>query len=322
MTLLVKKLPAKEQQRDIHFVQSMAVHYNQQDEHARLLEQRQGQDYEAGRQQGNENDGGPQGQPEYASDDEHRVPDPPADIDELRRRIQRLEELLARKRPKWCICSIIISLFAVAIALAGCGWTAAEYFTPTNEQRNNSAAYYNLSSSEETKHATYEMIGSENCGRNATFIYTGMTVGFKTGTGTNFQCMPTEHVKYYEPTLSNYTISMEKVISGKIVKYKTFRKNKNDLVAACALCRIDGRETIETLPATHMCADSWTKQYEGYLMTGGICVHVNMVGEKNRNSSIDYLTLHHEVLREMGIPPLLYSPYKNDLVLSCVVCSR
>ncbi len=73
----------------------MAVHYNQQDEHARLLEQRQGQDYEAGRQQGNENDGGPQGQPEYGSDDEHRVPDPPylaADLAELRRRIQRLEQ--------------------------------------------------------------------------------------------------------------------------------------------------------------------------------------------------------------------------------------
>ena len=305
----------------------MAVHYNQQDEHARLLEQRQGQDYEAGRQQGNENDGGPQGQPEYGSDDEHRVPDPPdlaADLDELRQRIQRLEELLARKRPKWCIYSIIISLFAVAIALAGCGWTAAEYFTPTNEQRNNSTVYYNLSSSEEMKHATYEMIGSENCGHNAT-IYTGITVGFKTDigtndTGTNFQCMPTEHVKYYEPTLSNYTISMEKVISGKIVKYKTFRKNKNDLVAACALCRIDGRETIETLPATHICADSWTKQYEGYLMTGGICVHVNMVGETD--SSIDYLTLHHEVLREMGNPPPLHSSYKNYLVLSCVVCSK
>ncbi len=248
-------------------------------------------------------------------------PLPVADLAELLQRIDRLE-LQARRRKKLCICSIIVSIFAVALALTGGGLTAAAYFTPTNELRNSSTENYDLSnssssSSEDTKHATYVVIGSEGC-NNADVVYDGITVGFKSDTGTNFQCMPTNinHVHYYEH-ISNHTNSTEPLINGSIVRYKTFRENNNK-PAGCALCRIDGRDTIETLPATNRCPESWTKQYEGYLMTGGICVHVEMVVGKV-DSTNEHLTLHHEVLPEMGIDPPIY---KEDFVLSCVVCSK
>ncbi len=250
-------------------------------------------------------------------------PLPVADLAELLQRIDRLE-LQARRRKKLCICSIIVSIFAVALALTGGGFTAAAYFTPTNELRNSSTENYDLSnssssSSEDTKHATYVVIGSEGC-NNADVVYDGITVGFKfkSDTGTNFQCMPTSktHVHYYE-YISNHTKSTEPLIYGSIVRYKTFRENNNK-PAGCALCRIDGHTTIETLPATNRCAESWTKQYEGFLITGGICVHFEMVVGKVYLTN-KHLPLHHEVLPEMGNDPPIY---KEDFVLSCVVCSK
>ena len=300
----------------------MAARYNRKDEKASLLKEGGGQNYEVGGQQDNENSGEfrvegneRSGKQEYCDQQN----DPPAIAADLPQRINTLE-VQARRCKKLCICSIIVSIFAVALALTGGGLTAAAYFTPTNELRNSSTENYNLSnssSSEETKHATYVVIGSEGC-NNADVVYDGITVGFKSDTGTNFQCMPTSktHVHYYE-YISNHTKSTEPLIYGSIVRYKTFRENNNK-PAGCALCRIDGRDTIETLPATNRCAESWTKQYEGYLMTGGICVHFEMVVGKV-DSTNEHLTLHHEVLPEMGNDPPIY---KEDFVLSCVVCSK
>ncbi len=234
-------------------------------------------------------------------------------IEQLERQLRVHEQnLLARKYTNVYTCvSITVGLFVLAIAGIGAG--------------TGLTAYYNLSSSEQMKHATYVVIGSKYCGINASHIYTGMTVGFKTDTGTNFQCMPTDekHVRYYGDLKSNYTNSteIEEVVYGRAVKYKTFRE-ENNLIASCALCRIDGREAIETLPATYVCGDSWTKQHEGYLMTGGICVHAEMEG-KMADSNLEYITLHHEVLSEGGgNSTLFHSVYKDDYVLSCVVCSK
>ncbi len=312
----------------------MDVHYN--GEEARLLPQNGGgQNYEAGEQQDNENGGVLQEQQRNENNDEiqeqqedgnvdqHRVDDPlPGIVTDLAKLLQRINtlEVQARRRKKLCICSIIVSIFAVALALTGGGLTAAAYITLTNELRNNSTENYNLSnssSSEETQHATYVVIGSEGCSNNADVVYDGITVGFKSDTGTNFQCMPTSktHVHYYE-YMSNHTNSTEPLIYGSIVRYKTFRENNNK-PAGCALCRIDGHTTIETLPATNRCAESWTKQYEGFLMTGGICVHLEMVVGKV-DSTNEHLPLHHEVLPEMG----KNSIYNKDFVLGCVVCSK
>ncbi len=98
---------------------------------------------------------------------------------------------------------------------------------------------------------------------------------FQSDTGSiNYQCMPTDdYVQYYKSD-SSYTDT--KVTLGGVVRYNTFHEGINNTAAICTLCRIDGRDTIQIQPATFNCLDGWTKEYEGYMMSGGLCVHTDM----------------------------------------------
>ena len=121
---------------------------------------------------------------------------------------------------------------------------------------------------------TYSRIGHDNCPNTpGTFlVYEGFTAGFTTSTGsTTFKCLPTgeEHISYYDDQDSKYTDHSE-VRFVNVTEYRTFVRGgtTNYFDAVCAVCLVNGRDTIQVLPATDTCMDSsWTKEYDGYFMT-------------------------------------------------------
>lgn len=182
--------------------------------------------------------------------------------------------------------------------------------------------YYKLSS-DLMKHATYIVFGARECKITElgnSIAYTGITVGFESTTGTvDYHCMPTNnlHIQYFK-NVSSYNDSFNtQVLSGSIVRYNTFRENRENGTVSCALCRIEGREAIEIRPAMYSCAEGWTKQYEGYLMTGGLCVHIEMENGQNMTQRQDDLYLHHKTISKE-----LLEKYNDNQVLSCAVCSK
>ncbi len=169
------------------------------------------------------------------------------------------------------------------------------------------------------RRTTYERIGNTDCPNipGTSTLYIGVTIGYKTSTGyTGFQCMPTyANIKYYPSNESTYN-STEQIYYGNITEYKTFTRS-NNLYAACAVCKVKGRGSTVVLPGTYECLDpSWTKEYDGYLMTGNTCVDKEMEGLPPTTDPKEEPTLRHEVVTaDINIY------YQNQQVLSCVVCS-
>ncbi len=168
------------------------------------------------------------------------------------------------------------------------------------------------------RHATYQVIGSYYCNTSVpgtSYVYTGVPIAFKFDTDfIHYRCMPAPYRARYSNE-SHYNSTP--VTYGNYVIYSTFRDNRNNEAAICALCRIDGRDTTVIQPATYDCPNGWTKEYEGYLMSGGLCVHTEMAtwGEVAPLPSHNDSYIHHEVIN------LYLTSYSGDKVLSCVVCS-
>ena len=95
----------------------------------------------------------------------------------------------------------------------------------------------------------------------------------------------------------------------------------------CAVCFVPTKSTTIMVPAKSTCPLTWTREYYGYLMSGHdgfyrssyTCLDIDPeavpgIG-RNTNSSF----LYHAVTDCNG---LTCPPYKNDCMLSCVVCTK
>ena len=172
------------------------------------------------------------------------------------------------------------------------------------------------------KHGIYDRIGNIGCQdiSGTTTLYTGNTVSYNTSTGyTGFKCMPVyaDEIKYYASNESTYNRT-ENIDYGKKTVYITFTAS-NYYSSACAVCMVEGRDSIVVLPGTYECLNSsWTKEYNGYLMTGNTCVDKKMIGAPLLPSdSANLPALRHEVATDD-----IDIYYENQKVLSCVVCSK
>ncbi|KAK3100389.1 hypothetical protein FSP39_019206 [Pinctada imbricata] len=96
----------------------------------------------------------------------------------------------------------------------------------------------------------------------------------------------------------------------------------------CAVCRTKGVSSTLMIPAKTKCSDSWTKEYSGYLMSGGarqivatqyICVDKDFEkvpeSSANKNGALLY-----PVEARCGSLPC--NPYVEGRELTCVVCSK
>lgn len=228
-------------------------------------------------------------------------------------RVEETEAQQGKRCTKLCLkwsCVAVVSLLALVVA--GVVGGLIVHYTITSQQTEQAIM----------QHVTYEVIGSMHCndkGPGTYSIYSGNTVGYQSNNGDiDFRCMPKSgNIHYDSSKNTDYTGSPHtKVIFGEVVRYNTFLKDKNNRTAACALCQIDGREVIEMLPATNNCSEGWTREYKGYLMTGGLCVSMEMDWLDHRSSNFFYI--YHEVLSDEDVS----TDYKHNLVLSCAVCSK
>ena len=180
--------------------------------------------------------------------------------------------------------------------------------------------------------STYDRIGNKQCPDvpGTSLVYYGFTAGFQTATGaTTFSCLPlpAEHIKYYDPAESEYTNSSE-VQFVNVTEYRTFLPNRNNCASYCALCKVEGRNTIQVLPATDTCIDStWTKEYNGYLMTDNFATTFTCVDKKmqpvtgtrepgDTAPKLRHISVPHHLGE--GLP----NEYQPNKVLCCVVCSK
>ena len=170
------------------------------------------------------------------------------------------------------------------------------------------------------KYTTYERIGNKDCPKSSgtSLIYSGITISYSFNNNTpssysGFRCMPTDakDIAYYT---ENFMYEQE--YSGAITEYITFT-DSNHHDAACAVCMIEGRGSIVVLPSTYVCKNSsWTKEYNGYLMTGNMCVDREMQAIDGSGDPTRAAFLRHEAISKKISPK-----YQDKNVLSCVVCS-
>ena len=182
--------------------------------------------------------------------------------------------------------------------------------------------------------ATYERIGHDECpgAPGTTLIYEGFTAGFSTMTGsTSFKCLPIqeEHISYFADTDAKYTNTSE-IRFVNATEYRTFKGGNsiNNHDAYCAVCHVSGRDTIQVIPATDQCTDnSWTKEYDGYLMTDNsattfTCVDKNMETIPNTGTPVDNAPVLRHIVVPSDLGKNINNEYDSTKVLSCVVCSK
>ena len=189
-----------------------------------------------------------------------------------------------------------------------------------------------IQTSDVSQISTYNRIGNKQCPDvpGTSLVYYGFTAGFQAATGaTTFSCLPlsVEHISYYDPAESQYTNSSQ-VQFVNVTEYRTFIPNRNNYASYCALCKVEGRNTIQVIPATDTCIDSsWTEEYNGYLMTDNLATTFTCVDKKmqpvtgtrepgDTAPKLRHIAVPHHLGE--GLP----NEYQPNKVLSCVVCSK
>ncbi len=185
-----------------------------------------------------------------------------------------------------------------------------------------SATAISQSNKTPVKYPIYERIGKKECPdiSGTSMIYSGVTISYSFYNNTptsyaGFRCMPLDK-EYINYNMDKFEYDQELVNGGNVTGYVTFTtSNHHD--AACAVCMVEGRGSIMVLPGTNKCLDSWTTEYNGYLMTGYTCVDTEMEGIGALKDPDRKANLRHEVISSM-----VSQYYQDHNVLSCVVCSK
>lgn len=107
-----------------------------------------------------------------------------------------------------------------------------------------------------------------------------------------------------------------------------FSSDSNGEDVPCALCRVTSASSAVMIPGKNSCYSGWKLEYYGYLAAGYhdhdvatsyVCVDVNpeyIVGGLDQK----YGKLFYGVLAKCG--SLKCPPYKQDVPITCVVCSK
>jgi hypothetical protein len=110
-------------------------------------------------------------------------------------------------------------------------------------------------------------------------------------------------------------------------EYKTYHDAQLDKDPVCAVCRSSPAATV-MIPGTNVCGAGWTKQYSGYLMAERhdhgssqfLCMDSAMESRPGTDATQDGQLFYFTTLTCCGSLPC--SPYQNDKVVTCVVCSK
>ncbi|XP_078692964.1 uncharacterized protein LOC144922790 [Branchiostoma floridae x Branchiostoma belcheri] len=153
-------------------------------------------------------------------------------------------------------------------------------------------------------HVVYVRWGREDCGENAKTIYSGAVGGglfSHSGGGSDYQCLPLEDVEWNNPVPGHqhgsymygaeYNVNSAEYFSTDNMRHIT---NPVNYDVPCSVCLVSSRSAHVMIPARLSCPRGWSKEYSGYLMSGGyndasnknfICV--DGVPELRQGSSAD-----------------------------------
>ena len=178
--------------------------------------------------------------------------------------------------------------------------------------------------------AVYTRWGSSSCPSKAgtELVYSGRAGGsfFRDqGGGSNYLCMPGDP-QYTLPVRNG--VDRYSTIYG--VEYEVPIVGTHDTNVPCAVCHVTTRETVLMIPAKTSCPSSWTREYEGYLMSQNRqndnyrtmfeCVDRDQRAvpgtETDTNGALFY---HVEADCSTGLP---CPPYSREQEVTCAVCTK
>ena len=177
----------------------------------------------------------------------------------------------------------------------------------------------------------YTRWGKDICPEGAELLYEGRAGGSmwsSTGGAANYICMPSD------PEYSAFQPGFQGHSPVTWIEYETPENGlKSNLLhhsAPCASCYVSSRGATIMIPAKMTCPTSWTKEYDGYLMstsvssphyrTEFVCVDGNAgalpgsAGD-SANAGMFYFT-------EASCDGMLCGPYVGEKELTCVVCTK
>ena len=163
-------------------------------------------------------------------------------------------------------------------------------------------------------------------------VYSGRAGGSfwsHTGGGANYLCMPAiPEYGRYAPGAQQHSY-----IYG--VEYQVYEANKpissnlHDHNVPCAVCHVQQRGSLLMIPAQKHCPESWTKEYDGALMTTAAasnhhrsmyeCVDKDAESVPGSSANTDGAVFYHVEARCNGLP---CPPYVAEKELLCVVCTK
>lgn len=134
-------------------------------------------------------------------------------------------------------------------------------------------------------------------------------------------CLPSN------PELSNNTISVSSQLYGTEYEDTKFESDAYNEDVPCAVCRNTNTSSSLMIPGRKSCFAGWKKECDGIIASDAyshaassfICVDAHPTytsgGSRNNNDNVIYVTA-------MKCGSLPCPPYKDNLEVFCVVCSK
>ena len=177
--------------------------------------------------------------------------------------------------------------------------------------------------------AVYTRWGRTFCpGTNGTeLVYKGIVAGTyyaSTGGGANYLCI-TEEPEYNSTRIPDAFFNLY----GTEYKCPVFGENLNNQNVPCAVCHTSQRSSKLMIPGTISCPQSWTEEYDGYIMTQDDsnkhtkvfeCVDKESDPVPGEQRTINGAMFYHVGAQcNIGIP---CPPFVANRPLTCVVCTK
>ncbi|XP_013421313.1 short-chain collagen C4-like [Lingula anatina] len=184
--------------------------------------------------------------------------------------------------------------------------------------------------------ATYIRWGRSTCPQGVELVYNGVGAGSHythSGGGSDYLCVPHDPewgvtTDGFQSNSFLYGVEFEIQANNPFLTHNTPKLTTvHDQSPRCAVCRIPSRSSQVMIPAKMTCPASWTKEYDGYLMSSHhtqkksqfVCVdkapEVMDGGDGDQNGALFYI-----VEAQCGSLPC--PSYLSGKEITCVVCSK
>ena len=156
-------------------------------------------------------------------------------------------------------------------------------------------------------------------------VYTGRAGGthwIQQGGAANYLCLPMDP-EYNLPSRAG--VDGHSPVWGAEYKFPVAGEENHDVL--CAVCHVTTRETVLMIPAKASCPTSWTKEYDGYIMSERfnfyrrmfVCVDRVQESIPGTEAATGGALFYHT---EADCTILPCPPYNNEQELNCVVCTK